>query len=115
MDELRSLVDELSGALNPQQRGGLGGGGGLEALKEKVIPMGSKLCSVMGALGAGGGSGILGGGRGIGGGRGQGFLGGGGRGYEGEGYGRGTGGRGGRGGGGRGGGHRGQDFGEIDA
>lgn len=126
MSEMRRLVEQLSETLNPQTRGGLGGGG-LQGLKEKALPIGAKLCSVMGALNpAGGGGGGFGGGQGIG----SGLLGGGGRGsgggYGGEsGYGSGSGsgygsgggyggghrGSGGRGSGGRGGGGRGQGFG----
>lgn len=73
--QLRALVKELSEALEQQEsgvstRGGLGGGIGekLGVVKEKVIPIGGKLCTVMGALGVGGrgggsgGSGLLGGG-----------------------------------------------------
>ena len=52
LEELRRLVSELNDLLNPQTRAGLGGSG-LSAIKDKVLPAGNKLCTVMGALGSG--------------------------------------------------------------
>lgn len=96
LETLRGLIDQMSETMNPRARGGLGGGG-MDGLKEKLVPMGNKFCTVLGALGngRGGAGGLLGGGGsgaggllgGGGGGSGVGgLLGGGGSGGRGNGY-----------------------------